>query len=180
MHARLLLIRPVPPPLLPAGTPYTRRSFLIAAAAALQPLAALGPFSPGDCHSMLLLLCPDFPLSSVRNCWAAAVELGRRKQQQQQHQGLKGTNSSSAATQSAAGAPAKQQSHSSGTDDSCDTAAGAQEAGAAVPLAALLEALGAVMLHERWLLLLRSRCFNERKACEPGAPLHALPHSLLA
>lgn len=29
----------------------------------------------GDVHSLLLLLCPDFPLGGVKNCWSSAVAL---------------------------------------------------------------------------------------------------------
>lgn len=135
------------------GTPYNRRTFLLAAASSLQPLAALGPFSPADCHSMLLLLCPDFPLTSVKNAWATAVELAVTEQQ---------PVSALAAAASSASADACASMVQRGTA----AAAASSGDGGAVTLPAFLSALGPVLVYERWLLQLRAQCFDERKICE--------------
>uniref|UniRef100_A0A383V4D7 Centriolar satellite-associated tubulin polyglutamylase complex regulator 1 n=1 Tax=Tetradesmus obliquus TaxID=3088 RepID=A0A383V4D7_TETOB len=58
-----------------AGTHHNRKVFLACARRMLAPTAAAGRLSMGDVHSLLLLLCPDFPLGGVKNCWSAAVAL---------------------------------------------------------------------------------------------------------
>jgi hypothetical protein len=145
-----------------AGTPYNRRTLLLAAASRLQPLAALGPFSPADCHNMLTLLCPDLPLSVVRNAWAAATELARQQPREFED------DTASAAAPAMAG---------SSSSSSSQQQAGAGDALQAeqVPLSALLSALAPVMIYEQWLLMLRDRCFTEDRTCGPPALLPAQP-----
>lgn len=57
-----------------AGTHFNRKCFLVAAQRCLAPLSsAAGRLSFGDAHSLLQLLCPDFPASVLKNAWSSAV-----------------------------------------------------------------------------------------------------------
>jgi hypothetical protein len=56
-----------------AGTHFNRQCFLVTAQRSLAPLAAAGRLSFGDMHSLLQLLCPDFPTSVLKNAWSSAV-----------------------------------------------------------------------------------------------------------
>ncbi|KAF6265558.1 hypothetical protein COO60DRAFT_862401 [Scenedesmus sp. NREL 46B-D3] len=57
------------------GTHHNRKVFLACARRVLAPTAAAGRLSMGDVHSLLLLLCPDFPLACVKNAWSSAAAL---------------------------------------------------------------------------------------------------------
>lgn len=61
--------------LLPAATHHNRKMFLACARRCLAPIAQAGKLSLGDVHSLLLLLCPDFPLVAVKNAWSSAVAI---------------------------------------------------------------------------------------------------------
>lgn len=49
--------------------------FLGCARRSLAPAAAAGRLSLGDVHSLLQLLCPDFPVVPVKNAWSPAVAI---------------------------------------------------------------------------------------------------------
>jgi hypothetical protein len=57
------------------GTHHNRKAFLAAAQRSLLPLNAAGQLAFGDVHSLLQLLCPDFPASVVKNAWSSAVDI---------------------------------------------------------------------------------------------------------
>lgn len=58
-----------------AATPHNRKVFLACARRCLAPTAQAGRLSLGDVQSLLLLLCPDFPLATVKNAWSPAVAI---------------------------------------------------------------------------------------------------------
>lgn len=57
------------------GTHHNRKAFLAAAQRSLLPLNTAGQLAFGDFHSLLQLLCPDFPASVVKNAWSSAVAI---------------------------------------------------------------------------------------------------------
>lgn len=61
--------------LLPAATHHNCKVFLACVRRTLTPTAAAGRLSIGDVHSLLLMLCPDFPLAAVKNAWSSAVAI---------------------------------------------------------------------------------------------------------
>jgi hypothetical protein len=58
-----------------SGTHFNRKCFLASAQRSLGPISAgaAGRLSFGDAHSLLQLLCPDFPAAVVKNAWSSAV-----------------------------------------------------------------------------------------------------------
>lgn len=58
-----------------SGTHFNRKCFLVSAQRSLGPFSAgaAGRLSFGDAHSLLQLLCPDFPAAVVKNAWSSAV-----------------------------------------------------------------------------------------------------------
>jgi hypothetical protein len=66
--------------MVPAGTHFNRKCFLVAAQRCLAPCNAAGRLSFGDVHSLLQLLCPDFPPSVLKNAWSSAVAVQECKQ----------------------------------------------------------------------------------------------------
>lgn len=59
----------------PAGTPYNRWTFFSEARRVLEALGPSTVLTILDTHSMLQLLCPDFPLGIVKNAFTPASML---------------------------------------------------------------------------------------------------------
>jgi hypothetical protein len=79
-HQQLTDSRVITARLVPAGTHFSRKCFLVPAQRCLAPCNAAGRLSFGDVHSLLQLLCPDFPSSVLKNAWSSAVAVQECKQ----------------------------------------------------------------------------------------------------
>lgn len=161
-----------------AGTHFNRKCFLASAQRSLSPVSAgaAGRLSFGDTHSLLQLLCPDFPAAVVKNAWSSAVAV----QECESH-----TNSPSVGTlcrllqymiqwvtsvfATVTGVDYQQDKQQQQPDRTPQQAAGTQQEHPPAPLvqfAVFWQCLQVTFLHEHCLLLIRREAFDRDKKCE--------------
>ncbi|GMH33681.1 hypothetical protein BSKO_01515 [Bryopsis sp. KO-2023] len=58
-----------------SATPYNRRALLNVTKDVLQSMSEAGPMTMADCHNMLRMVCPDFPLGPIKNAWNTALAI---------------------------------------------------------------------------------------------------------
>lgn len=163
-----------------AGSAHNRYAFVSAARRALLH-ATLPRLTVGDCHSLLQMMCPDFPQSPVQHAWLAACAAQEATDAQQRISDRNSSNGGASIPRehflsTRLGRPARCDESSTG-GGSADWATGAQEQEADQELSAgesnkvvvswpvFLTVFQVAWIYEHYFLRLRAQAFDRDKTC---------------
>jgi hypothetical protein len=121
--------------------------------------AAAGPprLTAGDCHSLLQMLCPDWPPGPVHSAWSSARALQAAADAKTEYSGGGGGSGGTSACRPRRGGPP--------SPCAAENASGGATV-ATVGCGCFLAALEVTWLYEHYFLALRVAAFDDGRACE--------------